>query len=430
MDMQSDNMTRRHVLSTMSALGLSLSLTGVPSRAADHRKAKRMKSVITLWMDGGMSQLESWDPHPNTPSSDDVRAIATTVDGLQISEFLPQMAEQMHRTTVIRSLTSEEGDHERGTFFVKTGYRLDPTLTYPALGAIAASQLPDPTVEIPQHICLGTNQFWPGGGYLGNQWDAFRVFDPGRSQANLKSAVNENRQRKRLSGLDVLNRTFDRGRPTAERDSLHQKTMQDALRMMSSEQLRAFELDDEPTLVQSRYGDSRFGRGCLVARRLVETGVRAVEVSLGGFDTHVSNLEGHRTQLEILDPAFATLLQDLSDRDLLESTVVLCIGEFGRTPQLNPAAGRDHWPHWFSCVVAGGGFRAGHVAGATPGLIPRPRRAGEPKPKPNDPVSVPQLYATILQTMGIPWDEEIMTPVGRPMRLTESDPLPSLLRDR
>jgi uncharacterized protein (DUF1501 family) len=282
-------------------------------------------------------------------------------------------------------------------------------------------------VEIPQHICLGTDNFWPGGGYLGNEWDAFRVFNPGRSQANLKSIVTPERQSKRLSGLDILDRSFLRGRPTAERTTLHQKTIQDALRMMSSDQLRAFELDEEPASVQASYGDTRFGRGCLVARHLVETGVRAIEVSLNGFDTHASNLEGHRTQLEMLDPAFVSLLQDLGDRDLLESTIVLCIGEFGRTPQINPAAGRDHWPHWFSCVVAGGGFRAGHVMGMTPGAIPGERKRNDPKPKPDDPITVPQLYATILKSMGIAWDEEVMTAVGRPMRFTDADPVNSLL---
>jgi hypothetical protein len=424
-----NKLNRRHVLQAMSTLGLSLSMPALSARAANLRRDERPKSIITLWMDGGMSQLESWDPHPGTPSSDELRAIDTSVRELQISEFLPQMAEQMHRTTLIRSMTSEEGDHERGTFFVKTGYRLDPTLTYPALGAIAASQLPDPAVEIPQHICLGTDRFWPGGGYLGNEWDAFRIFDPGRSQANLKSPVADKRQNRRLQGLEVLNRSFGRGRPTVQESTLHQKTIQDALRMMSSEQLRAFELDDEPQAVKAAYGDTRFGRGCLVARRLVETGVRAIEVSLSGFDTHTNNLEGHRTQLEMLDPAFATLLQDLADRDLLESTIVLCIGEFGRTPQINPAAGRDHWPHWFSCVVAGGGFRSGHVIGMTPGSIPEKRRPKDPKPKPDDPITVPELYATILKTMEIAWDTEVMTSVGRPMRFTDAAPIQNLLVD-
>ncbi len=413
---------RRTVLQIMASLGVSVSLPFLSARAAARRRDERPRSLITLWMGGGMSQLESWDPHPGTPSGDVLKSIPTSLPGLEISELLPQMAEQMHRVTVIRSVTSLEGDHERGTMFVKSGYRPDPTLTYPALGAIAASQRPDPAVEIPQHICLGTTQFFPGGGYLGNEWDAFRVFDPGRPQDNLTSDVSGDRQARRLAGLQKMNERFRHGRPVAERVTLHQKTIQDALRMMRSDQLRAFTIDSEPESVRRAYGNTAFGRGCLVARRLVETGVRAVEVSLPGFDTHVSNLEGHRSQLAILDPAFAALLQDLHDRDLLESTVVLCIGEFGRTPQINPAAGRDHWPHWFSCVVAGGGFRSGCVVGQTPGTVPDVRR-----PKPKDPVTVPQLCATVLTALGIPWDEEVMTPVGRPMKFAGQAPRKSLL---
>ncbi len=408
----------------MAAMGLSLSLPGMTARAAARRRDERPKSLITLWMNGGMSQLETWDPHPEGPAGGEVTSIATSVGGLQISNLLPQMAEQMHSTTVIRSLTSLEGDHERGTFFVKTGYRLEPTLSYPALGAIAASELPDSNVEIPQHVSLAGENFWPVGGYLGNEWDAFRVFDPGRSQSNLHAGVTEIRQQRRLEGLGVLGRTFEQGRPRALDRTLHKDTVDRALTMMSSEQLKAFEIDGESAAVRAAYGDSSFGRGCLVARRLVEVGVRAVEVCLNGFDTHVNNHEGQRTNCEILDPAFATLLTELRDRDLLESTIVLCISEFGRTPQINPAGGRDHWPNWFSCVVAGGGFRQGLVIGTTPGSIP-----ADQKIRPEDPVTVPELYATILHAMGIDWNREIVTPIGRPIRYASADPIGRLLTD-
>jgi uncharacterized protein (DUF1501 family) len=422
-DIQS--LDRRAALQMMAAMGLSLTLPGMTAKAASRRSHERPKSLITLWMSGGMSQLETWDPHPGSPSAGDVSGIPTTVDGLQISNLLPQMAEQMHSTTVIRSLTSLEGDHERGTFFVKTGYRLDPTLTYPALGAIAAHELPDSRVEIPQHVSLGGNNFWPQGGYLGNEWDAFRVFDPGRSLGNLTSGVSDSRQQQRLEGLRLLGRQFEQGRPQVLNNTLHEKTVDRAVRMMSSEQLKAFRLDDEPSAVKQAYGDNRFGRGCLVARRLVEVGVRAVEVCLNGFDTHVSNHEGHRTNCEMLDPAFATLLTELRERDLLESTIVLCISEFGRTPQINPAGGRDHWPNWFSCVVAGGGFREGLVLGQTPASIPTDRKV-----KPDTPVTIPQLYATILHAMGIKWDDEVITPIGRPMTFASASPIPSLLTEQ
>ncbi|MCA9051134.1 MAG: DUF1501 domain-containing protein, partial [Planctomycetaceae bacterium] len=339
---------RRNVLQLMATCGLSVALPGLSSVQARLRREERPKSLITLWMNGGMSQLESWDPHPGTATGGDVKSIPTSVDGLQISDFLPQMAEQMHDVTLIRSLTSLEGDHARGAAYVKSGYRPDPTLVYPALGAIAAHELWDERVEIPQHVAIGTENFFPAGGYLGNEWDAFRVFDPGRSLTNLRSGVSKSRQKLRTAGLDIMSREFSKGRPTADRDTLHAETVHRALTMMSSEQLKAFELNDEPDAVRQAYGDSRFGRGCLVARRLVEVGVRAIEVSLNGFDTHANNHEGQKVQCQQLDPAFATLLNDLRERDLLESTIVLCISEFGRTPRINSAGGRDHWPHWFS----------------------------------------------------------------------------------
>ncbi len=419
-------LNRRDALGLMSALGLSMSVPGMSARAAAQRRTERPKSLITLWMNGGMSQLETWDPHPGTPTGGDVKAIGTSVDGLEISDFLPQMAEQMHEVTLIRSMTSLEGDHARGAAYVKTGYRLEPTLIYPSLGAIAAHELPDDKVEIPQHVSLGGNNFFPRGGYLGNEWDAFRVFNPGNSLTNLRAGVSETRLDKRVKGLDFLSQQFTKGRPTAERDTLHQDTVQRALRMMSSEQLKAFELDDEPASVKQAYGDSRFGRGCLVARRLVEVGVRAIEVSLNGFDTHVNNHAGQKTQADMLDPAFATLLTELRERDLLDSTIVLCISEFGRTPPINPAGGRDHWPHWFSCVIAGGGFQSGLVIGETPSAVKEGQKV---KHKPADPLTVPQLYSTIMHSMGIDWNDEIITPIGRPIRFADEAPAARLLKD-
>ena len=421
--------SRRQALGLMAACGLSMSTQTMTARAAAKRRTERPRSLITLWMNGGMSQLETWDPHPGTKSGGQTRSIATSVAGLEISDFLPQMAARMDKVTLIRSLTSLEGDHARGSAFVKTGYRLEPTLVYPALGAIAAYELPDQRVEIPSHVTLGADNFFPRGGYLGNEWDAFRVFNPGRSMTNMKSGVSESRMATRRAGLDFLGEQFTRNRPSADRETLHSETIQRALKMMSSEQLKAFEIDDESDVVKTAYGDTRFGRGCLVARRLVETGVRAVEVCLNGFGTHIDNHNGQKTQADILDPAFATLLQELEDRDLLDSTIVLCISEFGRTPRINAAGGRDHFPNWFSAVVAGGGFRRGLVIGETPGQPPKENNNQETKqrPKPSDPITVPDLYATIMQSMGIPYDEEFITPIGRPITYCSGQPIARLL---
>lgn len=428
-------LSRRRLLQMLSVCGLTLALPGMSARAASRRREERPKSLITLWMNGGMSQLETWDPHPGTSTGGEVKDIATTAKETRISEMLPQLAEQMHLCTLIRSLTSKEGDHERGSAFVKTGYRPEPTLKYPTLGAIAAHELPDAKIEIPQHVALAPGAFRaPEGGYLGNEWDAFRVFSPGDGLSNLRSFVSKERQTDRLKGLSVVSKQFETNRQFGAPRTLHQNTLDRALTMMTSEQLKAFELDEEPAAVKKAYGDTSFGKGCLVARRLVEVGVRSIEVNLSGFDTHVSNHEGHITQTRILDPAIATLLKELKERDLLDSTIVLCMSEFGRTPSINPAGGRDHWPNWFSCMIAGGGFREGTVIGATPSDLPKQSSnmqmmAGGKTIGPEDPIQVPELYATIMAAMGIDARKEIMTPIGRPIRFADATPSARLLKD-
>lgn len=424
-------LARRDVLRILAGTGLSFLLPGLDLKAAERRGPERAKSLITLWMAGGPSQLDTWDPHPQSVHGGPVQAVPTTLPGLEIAHHFPQMAEQMHRLSVIRSLVSREGDHERGTYFVQTGYRPDPTVVHPALTAVISKLVPAEHVEIPWHVSLAGNGGFsvPRGGYLGAEQDAFRVFDPGNDLHNLRPRVNDSRQQRRLQGLDQVSRVFRRGRSAQVDDSLHQHVVEQALSMMSSEQLKAFSLDDEPKSLRERYGDNRFGRGCLIARRLVEQGVRAVQVELAGFDTHVNNFEGHRNLANTLDPAFATLVDDLAARDLLDSTIVLCIGEFGRTPWINPLEGRDHWPSGFSCVVGGGGIRAGHVIGATdPDLAFRERnRPAKQRIPPQDPIEVPDLYATILTLFGLSPREEIQTPIGRPIMLSEGRPIARLL---
>jgi hypothetical protein len=330
----------------------------------------------------------------------------------------PQMAEQIQNLNVVRSLLSKEGDHERGTYFMKTGYRPDPVFKHPAVSAIVSHQHPAEGLEIPAHVSLGGGQ-WPArGGYFGASHDAFRVFNPGRQVNNMRPLVGEERQGRRLESLDVVTQAFARGRRIQTENTLHQLTVQRALKMMSSEQLKALELDDESESVKRAYGDTRFGRGCLVARRLIETGVRSVEVTLNGWDTHASNHGGHQTQAQILDPAFATLTAELKERELLDSTVVLCIGEFGRTPTVNPLGGRDHWPKWFSAVLGGGGLTTGKVIGETD-------PAG--KKDADDAIEVKDLYATVLQTLGVDYSEEFITPIGRPIAFSDGTPIERLM---
>jgi hypothetical protein len=415
----SGELTRREALQVAAGLGLSFALPGLDLRAAHARGVERPKSLITLWMGGGPSQLETFDPHPGKTISGETKAIDTKLPGVQVAHLLPRTAEQIHEMCVIRSMVSKEGDHERGTYLVKTGYRPDPTLIHPALGAIVAHELPADGVEIPNYVSIMNSQ-WPGrGGFLGDDYDAFKVLDPLQNLQNMKSKVDDERQARRLKDLDVVERAFRNRRRIQSDGTLHQETVRRAMAMMTSEQLRAFQVEDEPAEMRAAYGDTSFGAGCLIARRLVEVGVRSIEVTLEGFDTHAKNFPGHQTNCKILDPAFAALINDLKHRDLLESTVVLWIGEFGRTPKINPLGGRDHWPTGFSAVVGGGGFRSGLVIGETD-----PEGV---KTDPVDPIEIHDLYATILKTLGVEYKKELTTPIGRPMALCKGRPIDRLL---
>ncbi|MCA9054438.1 MAG: DUF1501 domain-containing protein [Planctomycetaceae bacterium] len=418
-------LSRRGVLQIAGGLGVSFLLPALTARAANVRGVERPKSLITLWMAGGPSQLDTWDPHPESKHGGPIQAISTSIPDLKIAHLFPQVAERMHHLNVIRSLVSKEGDHSRGTYFVQTGYRPDPTVIHPSIGALLTKSLPDDSIEIPMHVALATGDNFesPVGGYLGAEFDAFRIYDPGHNLQNMQSHLDPPRQDRRLENLSVISKTFQRRRELQAEATMHQHVVERALTMMSSEQLAAFMLEDEPRETVDRYGDSRFGRGCLVARRLVERGVRAIQVTLQGFDTHANNFEGHITQSKLLDPAFAALMDDLVERDLLDSTIVLCIGEFGRTPSINGLDGRDHWPNGFSCVIGGGGLRSGVVIGATD----PDAQVEDKKVEPHDPITVPDLYATVMSAMGVDWREEIITPIGRPLMLSQGSPIDRLL---
>lgn len=417
--MTSPSIDRRSILRWASGLGMSFALPALDLKAANERGRQRPKSLITLWMSGGPSQLETFDPHAGTKIGGPTRAIATSIPDIQIADTLPQIAEQLHRVSLIRSLVSKEGDHDRATYVVKTGFRIDPTLRHPSVGAIVAHALPDDQLEIPPVISLGYDNHLSRGGFLGGRFNALRVREPGSSGSDLKEWLGQPRQQRRLSNLDVVAQAFARGRKVVVDRTMHEHSLEAALKMMNSDQLKAFRLDDESQATRAAYGDSNFGRGCLVARRLIENGVRAVEVTLQNFDTHEQNFARHRDLTSQLDPAVASLLTDLHDRDLLESTVVLCLGEFGRTPKINGADGRDHWPHGFSCLLGGGGLRSGAVLGATD-------PTGERK-EPDDPIAVEDLYATVLTALGIAPTYQVDTSIGRPIRYSDGTAIERLL---
>ncbi|REK22907.1 MAG: DUF1501 domain-containing protein [Planctomycetota bacterium] len=416
-------LSRRDALRISVAGGLSFLLPPLGVRAREERGTGRAKSLILLWMNGGQSQLESWDPHPGGPAgiSTSLGTISTSIPGVEIAESYPQMAEQLHRVSVIRSLVSQETSHERGRHAVRTGHRQLRHVVHPTLGAILAHQLPTVEVALPPYLSLlGPPRSYEGG-HLGHQYDAFKVHQPGGALKNVDAGVSSERLARRRKNLAVLTNSFRRGREAAAEVKTYERAVDRAQQLMDSRQLDVFRIDTESQATRAAYGSHEFGRGCLVARRLVERGVRVVEVSLNGWDSHVDNLTKQRGRAKVLDPAMSALIDDLAARDLLQSTVVLCVGEFGRTPTINKNEGRDHWPHAFSCLVGGGGIAGGRRIGATD-------PTGQSR-APSDPVSIPDLHATILATLGVEYGKRLQTPTGRRLAICTGSPVAQLLAE-
>jgi hypothetical protein len=412
---------RRDFLKAAGLAGLSW-LTPVGhllAQAAERsHSSEPAQSIILLWLAGGPSQLETFDPHPGTTIAGGTRAVPTAVKGIQLAQGFGRLAEQMQSVALVRSMVSKEGDHERGTYVMKTGYRPDPTVVHPSIGAICCHELPVGKTEIPRHISILPNQ-WPGmGGFLGDEYNAFRTDDPAQRVPDLTAQVPADRDQRRLRDLDVVEQAFARGRRERVEATLHRATVTQARTMMTSEQLKAFDVAREPARLRQAYGDNPFGRGCLAARRLLEVGVRCVEVTLSGWDTHVNNHASCRDLLATLDPAFSTLIRDLKDRDLLRKTIVLCAGEFGRTPKINPQGGRDHWPSGFSVALAGGRLRTGQAIGKTD-----PAGGADPV----DPVTIADIHATILKALAIDPQKLMTSPIGRTLKLSEGKPIQQLL---
>lgn len=377
---------------------------------------KRPKSVVVLWMEGGISQLDSFDPHPDSAIAYGAKAISTAAKGLRFGAGLPLTAELANDFAVLRSVTSKEGDHSRATYNVKTGYRPFPNLVHPSIGSVVCHSLPDSgasPLDLPSHISILPGGFPARGGYLGSRYDAFQAGDPVKPIPDVRPAVSGERQQFRLDSVAMLEKTFASGRLAnleSER-TLHRTSIERAQRLMSSEQLAAFDVSGLPAAEREAFGDSPFGRGCLAAIRLIEAGVRCVEVTLRGWDTHIDNAEGQATQLAILDPALSALIRGLKARDLYDDTILLVGTEFGRTPKLNLTEGRDHWPHGFSVLLGGGGLRGGIAVGETD-------PAGE-KQDTEGAIRVEDIHATILRRLGIDTSEEVITPIGRPIKISD-----------
>jgi hypothetical protein len=372
-------------------------------------KKARGKACILLWMNGGPSHIDTFDPKPGTKTGGEFKAIDTRIRGVQFSEHLPLVAEQADKLAVIRSLTTKEGNHDRAGYLMHTGYAPSTTLQHPSLGAWVSHELGDDAAELPNFVSIRGPSV--GAGFLGVQHGPFAIQRPNEGVRNLPLAkdVDQPRFGRRLEALAALQDNFrsTTGRPEiASHDVVYQK----AVRLMRSPLAKAFDIKDEPAAVLKQYGDSDFGRGCLMARRLVESGVTFIEVTLDGWDTHIDNFSGVRNLCKDLDPGMSALLSDLAERKLLDDTLIIWMGEFGRTPTINQAHGRDHYPNAWSAVLAGGGSRGGIAHGSTD---------GEGAKVASDPVTVPDLFATIATLLGIDPKREEMSPIGRPIAVSD-----------
>ena len=378
----------------------------------------KAKSVIHIFLPGGMAQQESWDPKPFAPPEyrGPLGHINTNVDGIQIGGLWTNTAKVADKLVFVRSMTHGEAAHERGVHNMFTGYRPSPALQYPSFGSVISHEFGSRN-NLPPYICVPSqpNEF-AGSGYLSSAYGPFSLgADPAKGNFKVRDLaspdnMNEtrfNRRRSLLSSVDSHFKTLEKSDSLDAMDTFYQ----DAYKLVSSQQAReAFALEKEPDALKDEYGRNEAGQRLLMARRLVEAGVRFVSVTYGGWDHHDNVKTAMTGQVPKFDQAFARLIRDLSDRGLLDSTMVMVTSEFGRTPKINNTAGRDHWPKVFSVVMAGGGLKKGMVYGSSDAL------AAEPE---NDPMTVENLATTVYHQLGINADKELMAPGDRPIEIVD-----------
>lgn len=369
------------------------------------------KNVIYLYMNGGQSHMDTWDPKVGVETAGPTKPIKTSADGVRISEYLPLSARQMHHACVINSLTSTQGAHEQGNYMMHTSYDLRGTIRHPAMGAWLNVFQGGGNSTLPNFVFIGNDSRHPGSGFFPAQYSPLYVNNPenGLKNVKLQKGLTEDRFQKRMSLAEDLDADF---RSTFQHSNVnaYSDMYDSAMAMMKSEDLKAFDLTEEPEELRKAYGKQAFGQGCLLARRLVERGVRFVEVSLGGWDTHNANFVRVPELCDTLDHGLATLLEDLNARGLLKDTLVVLTSEFGRTPDININVGRDHYPKAFSAVLAGGGIAGGVTYGKTD---------KEGREVVEDKVQIGDFNATIAYALGLPLDQVIYSPSKRPFTIAD-----------
>jgi uncharacterized protein (DUF1501 family) len=403
---------RRDFLRNVGAAAMAagaVSWTDRVALAADDLR-RRGKRCILLWMAGGPSQFETFSPKPDHDNGGGTKAIATSVPGIQIAAGLPHLAKLMDEVAIVRSMTSKEGSHPRASFLMHHGYLPMGGVKFPTLGANVAHQIGDASTELPSFVRIGQRSQNAGnGGFLGVDYDPLVLANAERPPENSRPATSRDRYERRLGLLTGMPTSFAAAQgPDVVGD--HRKLIEAASEMILSPKMEAFDLQQEPEKVRDAYGAGQFASGCLLARRLLEYGVTFAEVTLGGWDTHNDNAEKTGELCGQFDQPAAALISDLKQRGMLDDTLVVWMGEFGRTPKINGRNGRDHYPKAFNVALAGGGIRGGQVIGQTdPGGTAVSDR----------PVSPKDLYQTIYTALGIDPTYENMSLAGRPIKLVD-----------
>ncbi len=405
-------MNRRHFLNHLagaSAMAGSALAMGQTLKANAPELVKNRKAAILLWMGGGPSTMDIWDLKSDSNTGGDFKPIATNGD-VQICEHMPLMAQNMDKMSIVRSMSTREADHMRGRYYMHTGYVPNPNVKHPSYGSVIAHELSASRsdLQIPPFVSVGGNSEGPG--FLGMSWAPFSVNSNGQVR-NLDMGIQPDRLAQRMDALRLMETGFikdNRGIAAAE----HAKVLGKTLGLMTSDQMNAFKVTQEKDNVQERYGRTNFGRGCLMARRLVESGVPFVEVNLGGWDNHQNIFPTLRdNKLPELDKGMSALMEDLAERGMLEDTAVIWMGEFSRTPRINGNGGRDHWARSWSAVVGGAGMNSGIAVGET--NEDGTKVVGQS-------YSSEDLMASVCKSLGISLETTFTSQSGRPMKIANS----------
>ena len=397
-------MNRREFADT--AAKTFLGVTAAPLIASGER-LPTAKNVIYLYMNGGMTHLDTFDPKPGAETQGPTRAIRTNVDGLIISENFPKLAHVMDKVAIIRSMSSTTGAHGEGQYLFHTSYKPRNTIKHPFLGAWVTKLQGKYNKTLPGSVGISTPSNLAGAGYLKAVHQPLVIGDPNQGLKNSKHQ-NLSKLDKRLDLLSKAEQNFMGRYSHLKSVKAYTEMYDDAISLMSSSDLEAFDLNKEDNYIRDQYGRDRFGQGVLLARRLIDRNVRFVEVQYGGWDTHVNNFISVPERTAIVDQALSTLIRDLEARGKLDETLIVLATEFGRTPRINQNAGRDHYPKAFSCLLAGGGIKGGIAYGKTDDK-------GETIIE--NRVTIQDFNATIAHAMGIDSSQIIHSPSGRPFKM-------------